>query len=262
MPFSGEHVRQRTHRRGGADRVGDRDLLRSRARRRDLARGPVRRGLGHRRSHRLRQRRQRECHVCHHGQVSHRRARGLFGVARDRHQARALRQQGTGDVGVVGEHRRAHREHLVVWRERFAQRLHRRGEDALEERVVLREAQPPAAGRRGRVHRQAGALGERHRRVPPARRVDVRARHQRRVGRSHQAPRRGPRERSAAVGEARAPPLTVRVVWWRHVVLGARTSAYQSSIGTDTNTGPRGASAAVCTARASACGTSCAQGGS
>ena len=58
-----------------------------------------------------------------------------------------------------------------------------------------------------------------------------------------------------------APPLTARVVWWR-TSSSERTSAYQSSIGIDTNTGPRGGRAAVCSARASACGTSCAQGGS
>ncbi len=58
-----------------------------------------------------------------------------------------------------------------------------------------------------------------------------------------------------------APPLTARVVWCR-TSSSERTSAYQSSIGIDTNTGPRGGSAAVCSARASACGTSWAHGGS
>ena len=74
--------------------------------------------------------------------------------------------------------------------------------------------------------------------------------------------RQAPRELldCGSVGDA-LRSLTARVVWWR-TSSSERTSAYQSSIGIDTNTGPRGGSAAVCAARANACGTSCAQGGS
>jgi hypothetical protein len=63
---------------------------------------------------------------------------------------------------------------------------------------------------------------------------------------------------SSGLGAAR--PSTVRVVWWR--TAAASTSAPQSSIGIDTNVGPFGGSAARCAARAIACGTSSARGGS
>jgi hypothetical protein len=63
-----------------------------------------------------------------------------------------------------------------------------------------------------------------------------------------------------SAGSAPARPSTVRVVWWR--IASSSTCAAQSSIGIETNTGPCGASAARWVARASACGTSSARGGS
>ena len=61
-------------------------------------------------------------------------------------------------------------------------------------------------------------------------------------------------------GSAPARPLTSRPSWCP--VASSSTSARQSSIGIETNTGPRGGSAARWVARAIACGTSSARGGS
>ena len=61
-------------------------------------------------------------------------------------------------------------------------------------------------------------------------------------------------------GSAPARPLTLREVWC--ATASSSTSARQSSIGIETNTGPRGGSAARWVARAIACGTSSARGGS
>jgi hypothetical protein len=100
--------------------------------------------------------------------VAHRRARGLIGVARDRHQPRALGEQRAGHVGVVREHRGADDQYQVVLGQGFADGTHGGGQDALEEGVILREAEPPATGGRGGVNRQALALGQADRVVPAA----------------------------------------------------------------------------------------------
>ena len=151
-----EHVGQRGGGGRGAHRVGLLGRLRGRALGRPLGAGlrdlpyecrERERGVGHQR-------------------VAHRRARRLVGIARDRHQRRALRKRGPGDVGVVGEHGRARHEHEVVSGERLAEGAHGRRQQPLEGRVVLREAQPPAAGGGSGPHRHPQALRQGHGGVP------------------------------------------------------------------------------------------------
>ncbi len=105
--------------------------------------------------------------------VAHRRPRGLVGVAGDRHQRRALGQQRSGQVRVVGEHLRADHHDQVVAGQRLRERADRGRQDAAEVRVVLGEADAPAAGGGRRPDRQPRALGELDRGVPGAARVGV-----------------------------------------------------------------------------------------
>ena len=139
--------------------------------------------------------------------VAHRRPRGLVGVARDRTSAAPSGSSGPGDVRVVGEHRRADDEDQVVARERLGERPDRRRQHAAEVRVALGEADPPAAGRGRRPHRQPRALGELDRRVP--RRRSRRCPGRRRAPGSRR-PRAAARARATAPGRRAARPPTVR----------------------------------------------------
>ena len=131
--------------------------------------------------HRLEQRPQGQLHVGH-DRVAHRRPRGLVGVAGDRDQLRALRQQRPGDVGVVGKDRAADDEHQVAALQRLRDRPDRRRQHAAEVGVALGEAEAVAAGRRRGPDRQALALGEGDAEVPGAAGVDVGAGDEDRVG--------------------------------------------------------------------------------
>ena len=121
--------------------------------------------------------------------VAHRRPRGLVGVAGDRDQRRAGRQQRAREVRVVGEDLRADHEDQVVAGERLGQRPDRRRQHAAEVRVVLGEADAPAAGGGRRPHRQLRALGELDRGVPGAALVGVRADDEHRVARRREPAR-------------------------------------------------------------------------
>ena len=102
------------------------------------------------------ERRQRERHVGHQ-RVAHRRARGFVGIVGDRHQLCALGQQRARDVRIEGKHRAAGHDHEVVRRQRLPHRPDGRRQAALEQRMVLGEAQPPAARERAWPRRAAAA---------------------------------------------------------------------------------------------------------
>ena len=114
--------------------------------------------------------------------VSHRRAGRLVGIARDRHQFGALREQRAGDVGVVREDRAAHDEHEVIGRQRLADRADGGWEKPLVGGVSLGEPDPSSAGSRDPPDREALLLCELDRGVPGARGVDVGADDHRRAG--------------------------------------------------------------------------------
>ena len=121
--------------------------------------------------------------------------------------------------------------------------------------MVLGKADPPAAGSGGRPYRQPLPLGESDRGVPGAAGVDVRARDEHRVLRARKP--RGQRPHRNRIGRR---PAADRAPG-RVATAPSSTSPTQSSIGIETNTGPRGGSAARWVARASAAGTSSARGG-
>ena len=141
--------------------------------------------------------------------------------------------------------------------EGLGDRPDRRRQRALEERVVLGEAEPAAAGRGDRPDRQPLPLGERDGVVPAAGRVDVGAGDQHRVGRGGERRRRA---RATAAGAAPERGLDRARDRVGGAVAGA--SAVQSSIGIETKAGPFGAIDAVWIARPIAAGTSSARGGS
>ena len=191
--------------------------------------------------------------------VAHRRARGLARIARDRDERRALGQQRTRDVRVVGEHRRADDQHEVVTLERLGQRRRSpAGRTPRKFGMALGEPEPAAAGGGrapipGRRCFSASATaasqpplasmsgpGDQHRVARRSRARDASC-----------AERGGVGHRAAADDAARRPARR-----------GPRRPACsQSSIGIETNAGPRGGSEAWWIARASATGTSCARGG-
>ena len=247
MPSSGKTSASAAIAAAGLHRVARLGRLGQRLRRRRLALGGVDRGE---------QRLERELDVGD-DRVAHRRPRGLVGIARDRHQRGALGQQRPGDVRVVGEDRGAGDEDQVVTGERLG--------DAGRRRAGARpgSARGPRGSRPGRRRWRAPTT--------PAAAPSRPARPRRPSRRSRRCPRRRRRRGSpppsaaaraprTSAGSAPARPSTVRVVWWR--TASSSTSARQSSIGIETNTGPCGGSAARWVARASACGTSSARGGS
>ena len=166
--------------------------------------------------------------------VAHRGPGGLVVVGGDVQQARALGQERAGHVGVVAEHRRADDEHDVEGLEGLRHRRDRHRQRALELRVVGGEADAPLDGRG--EHRGAEPLGERHGVVEAAGGVDVAADHERRGASGVEGRRRGrrvppgPGPRAGAPGGPRRgrPPRSV-----------GSSTASQSSIGIDTNTGPQ-----------------------
>ena len=137
-PVGREDAGQDVHRRRGRERIRQLGRLERRARSRRLALPHAELGE---------ERLERERRVGEQ-RVAHRRPRRLVGVARDRHERRALGEQRPGDVRVVGEDRRADDDHEVVAGERLGQRPDRRRQDALEEPVVSGKPSrpPPGAG--------------------------------------------------------------------------------------------------------------------
>ncbi len=140
--------------------------------------------------------------------------------------------------------------------EGLGDRTDRRRQHAAEVGMALGEAEPKATGGGRSPDRQALALGERDRDVPRTARVDVGAGDEDWAARRSEAI--GKRAHRLGVGGGAAvdrPPDRLASV-------GLRDLCYQSSIGTETKTGPRGGSEARCAARARASGTSWARGGS
>ena len=169
--------RQRRHRLGAGDprAVAGRSASGARrARRARRRRGRVRQASPGRLRHELDQRPQREPDVAD-DRLPDRRPRGVDRIRRDRDQRRPLGQQRPRQVRVVGEHRRADDEHQIVAIERLRQRPDRRRQHPRELRVVLREPEPRAAGRRRRPNRQPLLDGQFDGRVPRAGRVDLRS---------------------------------------------------------------------------------------
>ena len=140
--------------------------------------------------------------------------------------------------------------------ERLPDRADRRRQHAAEVGVALGEAEAVAAGRRRGPDRQPLALGEGDAEVPGAAGVDVGAGDEDRVGGRLEGGGEGADR--LRVGAAR--PLTLRSIAAR--ASPSSTSAYQSSIGSETKTGPRGGRPARWAPWASASGTSSARGGS
>ena len=249
MPSSGRPRASAVHDRGRRDRVASSSPA-------------VGSGSGSRRARavdsaeRGEQRLERELDVGD-DRVAHRRARRLVGVARDRDELGALGKQRAGDVRVVGEDRGADDEHEVVAGERLGDRADRRRQDAVEVRVALGEADPPAAGRRDAQTGSRAALGERDGGVPGAGRVDVGPGDEHRVRRAGEPP--GERRDARPRRGARAP-LTERAI--ACATRRRRPPRPSRPSGSRRTPGPRGGSAARWIARASACGTSSARGGS
>ena len=163
---------------------------------------------------------------------------------------------GPGMFGVVGEHRRARHEHEVV-----AGRARRPGP------IAGGRTPRKAAWSSGKPSRPPPGAGVAHtgsRCVRPARprrpRRRRRPRRGRRPARGSSPPPAGRPARATAPGRPARGRSPLRRVWC--ATAASSTSASQSSIGIETNVGPRGGSAARCAARAIACGTSSARGGS
>ena len=228
-PVVGEHVRQRGHRRGRVHRIGLGRGLGGRALGRGVALGGVERGH---------ERLERQGHVGHDG-VAHRRACGLVRVARDRHQRRPLGQRRPGDVRgstgtpttrPPGSGRAPPASHRADRRRGAAAPGRRDGSPG------SRFARRPWPGWPTRA-----CAAARPARPPPSSRRPSRARD--RPPAPGCAPRPGARPARAPPPGRPRPGRPPGVRSGAGVACGS-TSAFQSSIGMETKTGPWGGSVA------------------